>query len=53
MTVIVEVLPIFASVAPMVDFNGVAVAVTVTSPETVCVLPDVNVEPLTVCVVME
>ena len=52
-TVSVDVLPIFASVAPRLDFSGVAVATTDTFPVTVFVLPDVNVDPLTVCVVIE
>ena len=34
-TVIVDALPIFASVAPMSDINGVAVAMTDTLPVTV------------------
>lgn len=52
MTEIVDALPIFASVAPTSDFKGVAVATTETLPLTVCVLPDVKLEPLTVCLVM-
>lgn len=50
MTVIVDVLPIFAFVAPTLDARTCAVATTETFAETVCVPPEVNVEPLTVCV---
>lgn len=52
LTEIKDVLPILASVAPIVDFNGVAVATTVTFPDTVCVLPDGKIELLTVCVLI-
>ena len=50
MTVIVELLSIDAFVAPTLDANTCAVATTATFALTVCVPPDVNVEPFTVCV---